>query len=52
MGGARVSQKHAGFIVNKGGASAQDILELIKLVQMRVMDEFGVTLETEVRIIG
>ena len=52
VGGALVSQKHAGFIVNKGGASAQDILELIKLVQMRVMDEFGVTLETEVRIIG
>ncbi len=52
VGGALVSQKHAGFIVNKGGASAQDILDLIKLVQMRVMDEFGVELETEVRIIG
>lgn len=52
VGGALVSQKHAGFIVNKGGASAQDILDLIKLVQMRVMEEFGVELETEVRIIG
>ncbi len=52
VGGALVSQKHAGFIVDKGGASAQDILDLIKLVQMRVMEEFGVELETEVRIIG
>lgn len=52
VGGALVSQKHAGFIVNKGGASSQDILDLIRLVQMRVMDEYGVMLETEVRIIG
>ncbi len=52
VGGALVSQKHSGFIVNKGGASSQDILDLIKLVQLRVKEEFGVELETEVRIIG
>lgn len=52
VGGALVSKKHAGFIVNKGGASSQDILDLIRLVQMRVMDEYGVMLETEIRIIG
>ncbi|MBR5228267.1 MAG: UDP-N-acetylmuramate dehydrogenase [Firmicutes bacterium] len=52
VGGALVSPKHAGFIVNNGGATAKDILNLIKLVQMRVKDEFGVDMETEVRIIG
>ena len=52
VGGALVSPKHAGFIVNNGDATARDILDLIKLVQMRVKDEFEVDLETEVRIIG
>ena len=52
VGGALVSPKHAGFIVNKGNATAQDILDLIHLVQLRVKDTFGVDLETEVRIIG
>lgn len=51
VGGAMVSPKHAGFVVNKGGASSEDILELIRLVQMRVKDEFGVDLETEVKLI-
>ncbi len=52
VGGALVSPKHAGFIVNNGGATSKDILDLIKLVQLRVKDQFGVDLETEVRIIG
>lgn len=52
VGGALVSPKHSGFIVNNGDATAKDIFDLIKLVQMRVKDEFGVDLETEVRIIG
>lgn len=52
MGGAQVSEKHAGFIINAGGATAQDILDLIKLVQAEVFANFGVQLETEVRIIG
>lgn len=52
VGGAQVSEKHAGFIVNVGGASAVDILGLIELVQQRVLAETGVSLETEVRIVG
>ena len=52
VGGAQVSQKHAGFIINAGGASSKDILELMRLVQTRVYDMSGVTLEPEVRIIG
>lgn len=52
VGGAQVSELHSGFIINKGGATATDILQLMEIVQARVMDEFGVKLETEVRIIG
>ena len=52
IGGAQVSEKHAGFIINIGGATAQDILELIAHVQKVVMEQFGVALETEVRIVG
>lgn len=52
VGGAEVSTLHSGFIINKGGATATDILELIALVQNRVYDEFGVELKPEVRIIG
>ncbi len=52
VGAAQVSPKHAGFIVNNGGASSQDILELIALVQMRVRECSGVELEREVRVIG
>lgn len=51
VGGASVSQMHAGFIVNEDGASAQDIIDLIKLVQYTVFDKFDVMLEPEVRII-
>ena len=52
VGGAQVSQKHAGFIVNTGGATASDILTLIGIVQDEVETRFGVRLETEVRILG
>lgn len=52
VGGAQVSELHSGFIINKGGASATDILQLMEIVQARVFDQFGVKLETEVRIIG
>ena len=52
VGGAQVSALHSGFIINKGGATATDIIDLITLVQNRVYDEFGVMLEPEVRIIG
>ena len=51
VGGAQVSELHAGFVINKGGATATDILQLIHLVQDVVYDKFGVRLEPEVRII-
>ena len=52
IGGAQVSMKHAGFIVNKGCASAADVLALVKLVQERVFDATGIHLEPEVRLWG
>lgn len=52
VGSAQVSEKHAGFIVNIGGATAKDITDLIALVQEEVRRASGVQLETEVRIIG
>ncbi len=51
-GGAQVSEKHAGFIVNAGGATAADVLALIKEVQRRVKETFNVELHPEVRVIG
>lgn len=52
VGGAEVSKKHSGFVINKGNATAKDILDLIKLVQEKVKEKFDVDLYTEVRIIG
>ena len=52
VGGAQVSEKHCGFIVNKGGATATDILNLIQFVQNTVYEKHGVMMETEVQIIG
>lgn len=52
VGGACVSEKHAGFVVNDRGATARDVLDLIRLVQARVLEHSGVRLETEVRILG
>lgn len=52
VGGAAVSEKHAGFIVNRAGASAADVLALVRLVQERVFDATGVRLEPEVRLWG
>ena len=52
VGGAEVSTLHAGFIINRGGATAADILALMKHVTERVLETSGVTLEPEVRIIG
>lgn len=50
-GGAQVSEKHAGFIINTGDATFQDVLGLIRMVQKRVYETSGVTLETEIKII-
>ncbi|SDB29900.1 UDP-N-acetylmuramate dehydrogenase [Eubacterium oxidoreducens] len=52
IGGAQVSQKHSGFVINTGDATAQDILELIQTVQAKVKEQFGVELEPEVKIVG
>lgn len=50
IGGAGVSQKHTGFVVNLGGATAQDVKTLLTQVSARVFDTFGIRLEPEVRI--
>ena len=52
VGGAQVSEKHAGFVVNTGNATAEDVLGLISEVQRRVYEAHGVKLFPEVRIIG
>lgn len=52
VGGAAVSEKHSGFIINKNNATAKDILELIELVQKTVKESFNVDLNPEIRIIG
>lgn len=52
MGGAEVSDKHCGFIVNSGNATADDILSLIKHIQDIVKLKFGVELKTEVKVVG
>lgn len=52
VGGAQVSKKHAGFVVNVGGATAADVLQLIKDVQAKVYAAHGVHLEPEVLILG
>ena len=52
VGGAQVSEKHCGFVVNKENATAADIMSLISQVQEKVRDQFGVTLEPEVKRMG
>lgn len=52
LGGAQVSEKHAGFVVNTGSATARDILDLIAHIQRVVKAETGVDLEPEVKIVG
>ncbi|MCQ2506266.1 MAG: UDP-N-acetylmuramate dehydrogenase [Lachnospiraceae bacterium] len=51
VGGAMVSEKHAGFIVNTGNATAKDVLDLIEIVKKKVYENSGVMLEEEVRIL-
>ena len=52
VGGAQVSEKHAGFIVNTGGATCGDVLALIGQIQQEVREKKGISLETEVRVLG
>ena len=50
-GGAAVSEKHAGFVVNTGGASFADVIAVMEHVQKTVLDKYGVELEPEVKIL-
>ena len=52
VGGAQVSEKHAGFVVNVGGATAANILNLVALVQRTVLERTGIVLEMEPRVLG
>lgn len=52
IGGAEVSTKHAGFIVNKGNATARDILELIDYIKIKVYEKFDKNIEPEIKIMG
>jgi UDP-N-acetylmuramate dehydrogenase len=51
-GGAQVSEKHCGFVINKGNATAQDIVTLMQQVNEKVKEKFHVSLEPEVKMIG
>ena len=52
IGGAQVSEKHCGFVINKDNATAADVCRLLKDVQDKVKEQFGVTLEPEVKFLG
>lgn len=52
VGGAQVSEKHSGFVINRGGATAEEVRFLIRQVQQKVRSQFGVELEPEVRMLG
>lgn len=51
VGGAQVSEKHAGFVINRGGASCRDVLELVEQVRNHVRKQTGVELEMEVKVL-
>ncbi len=52
VGDAEVSTKHAGFVINKGNATSDDVIKLVKHVQEKVYEKFGKKIELEVEIIG
>ena len=52
IGGAQISEKHAGFIINKENATAKDVIELIKYTKEKVYSKFEKNIETEIEIIG
>ncbi len=52
FGGAQISEKHAGFVINTGEATAKDVCDLMNFVKKTVLEKYGVTLEPEVRMIG
>ena len=52
VGDAQVSEKHCGFVINRGAATAAEVVQLMDQVRMRVKEKFGVDLEPEVKRIG
>lgn len=52
LGGAQISEKHCGFVINKEGATAQDVIDLIHYVQKTIYEKFNVKIETEVKFLG
>ena len=52
VGGAQVSEKHSGFVINRGNATAEEVLFLIRQVRKKVKQQFGVEMEPEVRMLG
>lgn len=52
VGGAQVSEKHSGFIINKGGATAKDVCELVSYVKKVVKEKKGINLDTEIKFVG
>ena len=52
VGGAQVSEKHCGFVINRGGATARNVMDLVRHVQEEVKKQFGVELEMEVKLLG
>ena len=52
IGGAEVSEKHSGFVINKGGATAKDVLDLVDYIKHQVKEKFGVDLQEEIKLIG
>lgn len=52
VGDAEISRKHAGFVVNKGNATAEDVLNLSKIVQQKVKEKFDVNIELEILVLG
>ena len=52
IGGAKVSEKHAGFIINYNNATAKDVIDLIKYVKEKVKEKYGIKIKEEIRIVG
>ncbi len=52
IGGAQISELHAGFVINKGGATASDVLAVVRHAQKTIWEKFGVRLETEIKLVG
>lgn len=52
IGGAKVSEKHAGFIINYNNATAKDVIDLIKYVKEKVKEKYGIKIREEIRIVG